>query len=76
MKKIFLICPVRDVTKKEKEDLMEYISDLESEGHKVHYPPRNTNQNDLIGLNICKENRAAIKKADEVHIFSIFLVRT
>jgi len=68
-KKIFLICPVRGINEEEAQFLQDYLSDLESKGHKVHYPPRDTNQNDPIGLNICSENRAAIRNADEIHIY-------
>jgi hypothetical protein len=68
-KKIFLICPVRNITKEEDTFLQGYISSLEEKGHKVHYPPRDTNQDDPIGLDICSENRAAIRESDEVHIY-------
>jgi hypothetical protein len=68
-KRIFLICPVRNLTEEENNYLQGYISNLENNGYKVHYPPRDTNQDDLIGLNICSENREAIRKADEVHIY-------
>ncbi len=68
-KKIFLICPVRNITDKENQFLQEYISELESNGNSVHYPPRDTNQDDPIGYNICTENCAAIDAADEVHIY-------
>ena len=67
--KIFLICPVRNITDDENRFLQDYISDLEKKGKKVHYPPRDTNQDDSIGLNICSENRDAIRNADEVHIY-------
>jgi len=68
-KKIFLICPVRGVTDEEKEFLNNYLINLESTGYRVHYPPRDTNQDDPIGINICSQNRDAIKKADEIHIY-------
>jgi len=68
-KKIFLICPVREADEEEKAFLQTYISNLEQEGYKVHYPPRDTNQDDPIGYNICRENRQAILDADEVHIY-------
>lgn len=68
-RKIFLICPVRKATDPEKEFLKRYVSELERQGHKVHYPKRNTNQNDPVGYDICSENRAAIENADEVHIY-------
>lgn len=67
--RIFIICPVRELTPEEDYFLRNYISGLKKEGCKVHYPPDDTNQNDPIGLNICTENRAAIKYADKVQIY-------
>ena len=68
-KRIFLICPVRGASEDESQFLQDYLSQLENEGHKVHYPPRDTNQDDPVGLDICTENRAAINEADEIHIY-------
>ena len=68
-KKIFIICPVRDVTDEEKRFIADYIVRLESKNCKVHYPSRDTNQNDPIGVKICAQNRAAIKESDEVHVY-------
>ena len=68
-KRIFMICPVRDATNEEKQFLQDYMSRLESQWHKVHYPARDTNQDDPFGLNICSENRQAIRDADEIHIY-------
>lgn len=67
--KIFIICPVRSQTEVEKEKLNEYILNLEEHGHTIYYPPRNTDQNDSIGLRICIDNREAIASSDEIHIF-------
>lgn len=67
IEKVFIICPVRNLTPAEDEEIKAYIGMLESKGIKVHYPPRNTNQNDPIGLNICSINRGAIKSSDEIH---------
>lgn len=63
---IFLICTVRlGVTELSKA----YVKKLEVDGHKVHFPPRDTNQIDpLKGWNICNDNLKAIEEADEVHI--------
>jgi len=66
---IFIICPVRDLTVEEDNKIQTYISKLENQGHSVHYPPRNTNQNDDCGVDICSENAVAIRTADEVHIY-------
>lgn len=67
-KRIFLICSVRDATDEEKKVQQEYVQKLEDTGHKVYWPPRDTNQDDPIGLRICQDNRKVIYFADEVHI--------
>lgn len=67
--KIFLICPVRGITEEEKVVIEKYVLDLEKTGHTVHWPPRDTNQNDSIGLRICQDNRQAIEESDEIHIW-------
>jgi len=68
--KIFLICPVRNATDEQKSHMMGYIDGLESQGHSVHYPARDTKQEDETGgWNICTQNKNAILWADEVHIF-------
>lgn len=60
----FLICPVRGHDPAETEKLVAFLeNELEI---KVHWPHRDTNQNDPTGLDICKENRAAIEAADIV----------
>lgn len=68
MKSIFLICPVRNATREQKEAIQDYIARLEQSGDKVHYPARDTDQSG-DGVNICKTNRRAIEQSDEVHIF-------
>jgi nucleoside 2-deoxyribosyltransferase len=67
--KIFIICPVREVTPEEKEIIAKHVFELEADGHKVHWPQRDTDQNDPNGVYICKQNRDAILKADEIHIY-------
>jgi hypothetical protein len=68
-KNIFLICPVKNQNSVEGLILNAYISYMKGLGHKIHYPPRDTNQTDNIGTRICTDNMKAIKKADEVHIY-------
>ena len=68
-RKIFMICPVRDISQAEEKFLHDYLSRLEEAGHKVHYPPRDTDQDDNVGLRICSDNRAAIMDSDEIHIY-------
>ena len=62
--KTFLICPVRGHEQSETEAV---VNKLESEGWQVHWPPRDTDQDDLIGLRICEDNLTAIRSADAVH---------
>lgn len=64
MSKAFLICPVRNTT----EDWTEYVAELEKQGWEVHYPPRDTKQDDPVGLDICHQNREAIESAQAVFI--------
>ena len=68
-KSAFVICPVREATSEERDYILEYISKLEAEGYRVHYPARDTNQNDTNGLRICTDNREAIKSHKEVHVY-------
>lgn len=74
-KKIFLICPVKygkKLTRKHKkiqEKIKQYVEKQERLGRKVHWPPRDTDQNDPIGLRICTDNGKAILEADEIHIW-------
>lgn len=63
--KAFLICPVRGADQARAE---QYVATLEANGVQVHYPPRDTDQNDVSGLRICSDNRAAIEAADVVYI--------
>src|SRR5208282_5452823 len=65
MKTTFLICPVRGIDPKTQQHI---VDDLESNGYTVHWPPRDTNQNDGTGLNICLENKTAIINADIIHV--------
>ena len=67
--KIFIICPVRNMTETENTTILNYIKRLEDNGNIVHYPPRNTNQNDECGIRICLDNSNAIKESDEVHVY-------
>jgi|LGOV01.1.fsa_nt_gb hypothetical protein len=68
MKKIYIICSVRDATPETRAALEAYTDMLEEEGHMVHLPHRDTNQ-DASGLEICMENGAGILLSDEIHIF-------
>jgi nucleoside 2-deoxyribosyltransferase len=68
MTKIFLACPVRGITDEYREGIETQVKWLENHGFTVHYPPRDTNQDDISGLRICKDNRQAIEEADSVYV--------
>ena len=67
--KIYLICPVRNITEEQQKGIKRYVYETEQSGDVVHYPPRDVNQDDPLGVNICKLHRQAVKDCDEVHIF-------
>lgn len=66
--KVFLICSVRNASNELLDDQLAYVQQLEAEGHKVHYPPRDTDQSQA-GFDICLCNARAIEAADEVHVY-------
>jgi len=66
--KIFLACPVRNADTHDREAQEIQVKFLESRGHNVHWPPRDTDQNDSTGLRICQDNRRAIEEADAVYV--------
>ena len=67
--KIFLISPVRAISEIDLTRIRDYVKRQEKLGHQVYFPIRDTNQNDKIGLRICRDNRKAIEDADEIHIW-------
>lgn len=69
MKKVFVICPVRNASREVKNALRRYVYALEGKGYIVHYPPWNTDQYDPVGNKICEQNFKAILEADEIHVW-------
>jgi len=67
--KVYIICPVRRATNNITEIVAGYVADLEGKGHNVHYPPRDVEQSDKTGFNICCAHREAMENADEVHMW-------
>ncbi|MFA7717915.1 MAG: hypothetical protein WC875_04325, partial [Candidatus Absconditabacterales bacterium] len=63
-KTIFIICTVRNAPL----EYEAYVRNLEAQGHKVHLPHRDTNQ-DQRGFDICIDNADHIILSDEIHIF-------
>ena len=68
-KKIYIVCPVRNADPEVTARITRDVEELESLGHRVHYPPRDVNQADPTGYEICTAHLAAMKSADEVHVF-------
>src|SRR5574344_1387591 len=68
--KIFMICPVRNASEEQLEDMSKYVSDSKKCGYDVYNPNTDTVQTDLLGgLSICKQNATAIKESSGIHIF-------
>ncbi len=63
-----MISPVRNLDLETKEKIEEYVRGQEWLGNQVYWPLRDTNQK-KEEVEICKSNRKAIRKADEVHVW-------
>ncbi len=70
-KKIFVICPVRNVSEETTSKISGYIARLETEGYEIYWPySDNPHQNtDKVGTTICDYNHKKMLMADEVHIW-------
>ncbi len=69
-KRAYIICPVRGITEEENQLLRRYVQGLEERGFAVHFPPRDTEQEDPEGgFNICIQNYQAMVEADEIHYY-------
>ena len=66
---IYIICAVRNATPARVAELREYAQAKRAEGHHVHFPPEDAPQEDPTGEAICRTHLAAMKAADEVHVF-------
>ncbi|MFA6228026.1 MAG: hypothetical protein WC668_02465 [Patescibacteria group bacterium] len=66
---IYLVCPVRNITEQQQRVISDYVRKLEEKGFKVHFPPRDVNQDDPVGMDICLAHAEAMKKCLGVHIF-------
>lgn len=66
--KVFLICPVRNADATVTARIKKYVEGLEAAGYKVHWPARDTKQ-DEGAVRICDANRIAMQAVDEVHVW-------
>lgn len=69
MARIYIVCPVRKLTELEKAVILQYVDNLEKDGHEVRCPFRDTNQVDEIGLRIVEDHENDIIWADEVRVW-------
>jgi len=68
VRKIYIICPVRNCTEEEQKQLEAYVEKLEEQNCVVHFPPRDVDQT-LEGKDICIKHRERMWDANEVHIW-------
>ena len=68
MKNIFLVCPVRLADATLASEILDYVQELESFGHSVYYPARDTDQT-MREIDICRANACAIRWCDEVYVW-------
>lgn len=66
-KKVFLACPVRNIEDSYRDGIIAQIDHLEKKGYEVYCPIRDTNQG-VLSLEICKQNKAAIKNCDLFYV--------
>ena len=67
--KVYLICPVRNVTEEQQIEIDTYAKQLENNGIIVHNPKYDAPQDDPTGFIICETHLNAMKNSDEVHVF-------
>jgi len=66
---IYIICPVRNITKEQEKEIAHYVMEMELEGHTVHFPQRDVDQNDPTGTTICSLHAQAMTAATRVDVF-------
>ena len=68
--RVFFISPVNNISPETLEKTKAYVALLESQGRDVHWPHRDTKQDDLTGgYVICKTNFRMIEWAGAIHIW-------
>jgi len=65
----YAICPVRNATEKQLRMMQEVVDQVREQGHHVHYPPTDVDQNCPTGLTICAAHLKAMRECDAVLLF-------
>jgi|GEM_PF-2391508 len=68
-KSVYIICPVRNLSPEQQQEIERYVARLEDDGYLVHYPPRDVDQGDPVGISIIRAHRRAMEKCGRVDIF-------
>ena len=70
MPDVFVICPVRQLTEEQRQQINNLVAEAELTGLSVHVPFRDTKQDeDPIGIRICTDNYKALAEAEKVWIW-------
>lgn len=67
--KRYILSPVANVTPKEVEIIEKWVEDREADGHEVHLPWRDVDQEGLTGLLCCFKNLKAMEECDIIDIY-------
>lgn len=66
---IYIICSVREADPINTNQIREDVKVKRAQGHEVHFPYDDVDQDDPTGARICAEHAEAMREADEVHVF-------
>ena len=68
--KIFLICPVRNASIEQKQEMEDYVNNKKNEGYIIHAPHLDTVQKDILGgYSICLQNANAVATSSRIDIY-------
>ena len=67
--RIYIICPIKKLTKDKKFIVLVMLIDLKKNRHEVRCPFRDTNQIDKIGLRIVEKHENGIIWTDKIYIW-------
>jgi len=68
-KSVYIICPVRNLSPEQQQEIDRYVEWLEDDSYLVYYPPRDVDQTDSVDVNIIRAHRRVMKKCGRVDVF-------